>query len=117
MNVSILQLFSIADVNADVFVLYHYNGFSGMSGGQANKKLTRLTMYRRSQESSIGQSIAFSGGSAFSGGTAPPIEEVQYLVEIVRKCILIFCYYLMQVLRTRWQGCRLEWLGSEPKLD
>lgn len=115
MNVSILQLFSIADVNADVFVLYHYNGFSGMSGGQANKKLTRLTMYRRSQESSIGQSIAFSGGSAFSGGTAPPIEEVQYLVESVRKCILYSAIFSCRCYEL--DGKDVVWSGWEASLN
>ena len=86
---------SIADQNADTFILYHYNGFSGlakssstpsgvvggMSGGvgagMVQRKLTRLTLFRRSQESVVGQSVAFSsGGSTFAGSAMAPIEEV-----------------------------------------
>jgi len=90
---------SVAGKDAEKFVLYHYNGFSGASGSiLPPKMLTRLTLYRRSQENNIGQSIAFSSGGAVFSGSAnvSPIEEV---------------------LRTRWPGCRLEWLGNEPRLD
>lgn len=47
--------------------------------GIPHRKLTRLTLFRRSQESSIGQSIAFSSGagSAFAAGSAmTSVEEV-----------------------------------------
>lgn len=91
---------SIAGKDADTFIVYHYNGFDGTGGANSvvrNKRLTRLTLYRRSQENNVGQSIAFSTvGSAFTGNSSSAIEEV---------------------LRTRWPGCRLEWLGSEPCLD
>jgi hypothetical protein len=88
-------LYSIADQDADVFILYHYNGFSGLStasSGIAYRKLTRLTLFRRSQESSVGQSIAFSGGggSAFTGSAVSPIEEVNTLRSMLPGCCCVF---------------------------
>lgn len=81
------MFYSIADKDAEIFILYHYNGFSGVSNnntaatqsknGMMHRKLTRLTLFRRSQESAIGQSIAFSsGGSTFGGSSMSAIEEV-----------------------------------------
>ena len=53
-----------------------------------------FSLIPRSSVNAVGQSIALSGGG---GGTG------------------IFANsHIEEILRTRWPGCRLDWLGNNP---
>eukprot|EP01038_Epipyxis_sp_PR26KG_P006233 gene6233-8588_t len=80
---------SIAGEDAEEFQLYHFNGLE--SAGRT-ARLTKFKLFRRSAVNSVGQATAFDdfqGGSSF----ICPIEEV---------------------IRTRWPGCRFDWMGQNP---
>jgi len=82
---------SIAGDGADSFQMFHFNGLES-SGRTA--ALTRFFLFVRSSVDAVGVHIAY-GGEAGGGGATfiCPIEEV---------------------LRTRWPGCRVQWLEGAP---
>lgn len=81
---------SFADDKAVQHLLYHLNGLEG-TGRPA--RLTPFKLIPRSSQNAIGVSVAMSGSSAMSAGFCHPIEEV---------------------LRTRWNGCRVDWMNQKP---
>eukprot|EP00602_Paraphysomonas_sp_CaronLab_P009261 CAMPEP_0185036198 /NCGR_PEP_ID=MMETSP1103-20130426/28780_1 /TAXON_ID=36769 /ORGANISM="Paraphysomonas bandaiensis, Strain Caron Lab Isolate" /LENGTH=580 /DNA_ID=CAMNT_0027573637 /DNA_START=29 /DNA_END=1771 /DNA_ORIENTATION=- len=85
---------SVAGKDDESFVLYHYNGFQGVGN---TKSLCKFILYRRSAVNSIGQAIGFTAEESLVASNICPMEEV---------------------LRTRWQGCSLNFLGqSFPSLE
>eukprot|EP01036_Dinobryon_divergens_P031051 gene31051-40389_t len=77
--------------DAESFTLYHFNGLQSVSS--RSLKLTGFKLHLRSVDDAVGQFITFAGGEGGGsiGGNICPIEEV---------------------LRTRWPGCRVDWLGQ-----
>ena len=83
---------SIADESAEGLQLYHFNGLEA-HGRPA--KLTRFLLFKRSPNNAVGQSIALSGGEGIFANS-----------------------HLEEILRTRWPGCRVDWLGQQaPSID
>jgi hypothetical protein len=117
---------SIATKDDENFICYHYNGLDLRSSkstadtdtgfGRGRQNLTKFRLYRRyrpllssscltyccllrSKDTAIGQSIGLStGGGVFADtGQGNQLEEV---------------------LRTRWTGCRVDYLGNpSPTID
>jgi len=82
---------SFADDKAVPHVLYHINGLEGI-GRPA--RLTSFKVIPRSSQNAIGVSVAMSGSSDnMSAG---------------------FCHAIEEVLRTRWHGCRVDWMNQQP---
>lgn len=83
---------SVADDSAEGLQLFHFNGLEA-HGRPA--RLSKFLLFKRSSDNAVGQSIAFSGGESCFANS-----------------------HLEEVLRTRWPGCRVDWLGqSVPSLD
>mmetsp|Transcript_32701 Transcript_32701/g.33346 ORF Transcript_32701/g.33346 Transcript_32701/m.33346 type:complete len:586 (+) Transcript_32701:156-1913(+) len=84
---------SIADENAEGFTMYHFNGLEGYMHRAA--RLCPFTLYRRATVSYIGKSgVPLDEGVLTASHTgSEPLEEI---------------------LRTRWQGCRIDWRGVPP---
>lgn len=107
---------SIATKDDENFVCYHYNGLEIHSNAaqpsSRRQNLTRFKLYRRfgppplcphlfcrSRDTAVGQSIGLSttGGIFSDIGSGNQLEEV---------------------LRTRWTGCRVDYLGNpSPAID
>eukprot|EP01041_Mallomonas_annulata_P008984 gene8984-18593_t len=83
---------SIADESAEGFRMFHLNGLEDHSRRQA--RLCPFTLYRRAARNNIGKANVPLDDGTFPGNSGSnPLEEV---------------------LRTRWQGCRIDWLGQPP---
>ncbi|CAM9439534.1 unnamed protein product [Phaeothamnion confervicola] len=82
---------SIAGDSDPSFVLFHYNG---LTTGSRRPQLTRFVLTRRSASDAVGMSVALGGADTNSGAAyACPAEAV---------------------LRTKWPGARVDWLGQRP---
>ena len=85
---------SIAD-DSESFPIYHFNGLEAHG---RSARLSKFLLYKRSSNNAVGQSIALSGGG---GG------ESQFANS-----------HLEEILRTRWPGCRVDYLGQNaPCID
>jgi len=81
---------SLADETDGGAVLFHYNG---LENAARTATLRPFRMYRRSATEIIGVTTALDQGGQSGSSYLCPIEEV---------------------LRTRWQGAKFDWLGSTP---
>jgi len=83
---------SIADDSGEGLHLYHFNGLEA-HGRPA--RLSKFLLFKRTSDNAVGQSIAFSGGESCFANS-----------------------HLEEVIRTRWPGSRVDWMGQPaPSLD
>jgi hypothetical protein len=86
---------SVANEDSPSITLYHFNG---LRAGNRRATLKQCSLQKRDTGCAIGQNVAFAGGSSAAGSISHvcPVDEV---------------------LRTRWPGCRIQWIGTPPSLD
>ena len=88
---SILIELKLSTESCDGVVLYHFNGLE--SAGKS-PRFCKFLVYLRSVAHTIGQQISLD--ESYSGSTGMfgcPCEDV---------------------LRTRWPGCKVDWIGEPP---
>lgn len=81
---------SFAKEGDESFMMYHYNGLIGARG---NARLVRFAMTKRSADDAVGMTVPLSDTQSGGASGSLPIDEV---------------------VRTKWQGARTDWLGQEP---
>ena len=96
---------SVANDDGDRIQLFHYNGLTrgdgggggGGGGGRGRKaRLVQFSVVKRSDEELVGAAVSLNTG----GGLGGALMGSDHAVE--------------DVLRTRWQGARIDWGGQQP---